>query len=286
MSQPRGRRTPSRRVNQRVRCSDEPWVQDSWARRRRAGRRRPPRRRRCPPRRRRARAAVLLGEVGPDAGVAVGLELEPDRAARSPGPGSAAGAWRTSSFVPTHVLHVVPELVGEDVDLGEVAGSAELRSRAAGRTTGRCRPSRRPGSRRARCRRWRCRSPGRHARGEQDELGVPVLRDPSAHGISSAQNALDVVEGAGHLVDERLLGRVDLLRTRCRTLPNPPPPPPPQEHDGDDDDDADDPARRHPWRAARDRQSAQPRRPRPRRSSRLRLRPRGSELDHRRLPPV
>ena len=70
--------------------------------------------------------------VAPDAGVAVGLQLEPH--------GQLVGllgwlapccACRTWSLVPSEVLHVVAELVGEHVHAGEVAGRVELALRAA-----------------------------------------------------------------------------------------------------------------------------------------------------------
>ena len=47
------------------------------------------------------------------------------------------------------VLHVVADLVGDHVGLGEVAGGAEPVAQLVGRSRGRCTPRRRPGNRRA-----------------------------------------------------------------------------------------------------------------------------------------
>ncbi len=57
------------------------------------------------------------GVVGPQAGVAVGLELEADGAALGPGGAAAAGPVHR----PGEVLDVVPVLVGQHVRLGERA---------------------------------------------------------------------------------------------------------------------------------------------------------------------
>ena len=75
--------------------------------------------------------AALLGGVAPDAGVAVGLELEPD--GQLVGLLGAGALLRLAHLVAgaEQVLHVVPELVGEDVDAGEVARRVELALRAA-----------------------------------------------------------------------------------------------------------------------------------------------------------
>src|SRR5688572_15333799 len=67
---------------------------------------------------------TALGRVTPDAGEAVGLELEPD--------GEAAGAFALAARRAMHlvaraelVLQVVTDLVRDHVRLGEVAGGAE-----------------------------------------------------------------------------------------------------------------------------------------------------------------
>ena len=65
---------------------------------------------------------ALLGRVGPHAGVAVGLELEPDR--------GALGSLRAARALDPvrgaeQVLEVVADLVGDDVGLREVPGGAE-----------------------------------------------------------------------------------------------------------------------------------------------------------------
>ena len=55
---------------------------------------------------------ALLGGVRPDAGEAVGLELEPDRE-RVGLTGSLLLARRTLPLMPEQVLHVMADLVGE-----------------------------------------------------------------------------------------------------------------------------------------------------------------------------
>ena len=70
--------------------------------------------------------AVALGVMGPDAGIAVGLQLDPDR-------DGVAVARRSALALPVgaledagKVLDVVADLVGDDIGLGEIARRAEL----------------------------------------------------------------------------------------------------------------------------------------------------------------
>ncbi len=122
-------------LNQFVRCSDEPCVQLSRLTRPVA----------CSWRRSSPTAAaaarpssrsplssrlLLVGRVGPDAGEAVGLQLEPDR--------EVVGVCRARGLLALdvvhdaeQVLHVVPELVGDHVGLSEVAGRGEPRAEVA-----------------------------------------------------------------------------------------------------------------------------------------------------------
>ncbi|MDR6357907.1 hypothetical protein Q3H58_004578 [Pseudomonas psychrotolerans] len=68
----------------------------------------------------------LLGVVGPDAGVAVGLQLQADRQAGGTLGGDTPTPRRFHLARGTgEVLHVVADLVGDDVGAGEIAVGAE-----------------------------------------------------------------------------------------------------------------------------------------------------------------
>ena len=70
-------------------------------------------------------AARLRGVMTPDAGEAVGLQLEPRPTARSADRDAPAGARRTCASMPSRCLHVVPKLVGQHVGLRKIARRAE-----------------------------------------------------------------------------------------------------------------------------------------------------------------
>ena len=91
----------------------------------------------------------LGGVLGPDPGVAVGLQFERHR--------ELVLACRVALHLPPHlglgaeqVLHVVAVLVGQHVRLGELRPRRRTGWPARPRTTGRCRRGRPPGSRTAR----------------------------------------------------------------------------------------------------------------------------------------
>ena len=124
-------RSRSRRLNQRERCCGgavRPGLRVHPARWPASGcGRRPPRRRRRAPRRRRPPRGCLrcCVECAQTPGEAVGLQLEPHRELRWPDPGPACCSLLDLAADAEQVLHVVADLVGDHVGLGEVAGRAE-----------------------------------------------------------------------------------------------------------------------------------------------------------------
>ena len=108
-----------------------------------------------------ARFDDVLGCVGvmrPDAGEKIGLQLQPDRELVVFGLADAAA--RSLHFVrdAEQVLHVMADLMRDDVGLREIAGRAEALAGASGRRRGRCKRADRPGNRTDRWRRWRSRN--------------------------------------------------------------------------------------------------------------------------------
>ena len=120
------------RLNQRTRCADEPWVNDSGTTRPRA----------CLLERvvadgaggaqplldvaRLQQLAVAVGVEGPDAGQAVGLQLQSRTERRLLCRLRQPRALRVHALGDAEqVLDVVADLVGDDVRLREVAGRAE-----------------------------------------------------------------------------------------------------------------------------------------------------------------
>ena len=69
--------------------------------------------------------ALRVRRVRPDAGEAVGLQLEPHRELVRARPGPPAARRSTSSIDAEQVLDVVADLVRDHVGLREVAGRAE-----------------------------------------------------------------------------------------------------------------------------------------------------------------
>ena len=103
------------------------------------------------------------------------------------------------------VLHVVADLVGDHVGLGEVAGGAEAVAAARGRSRGRCTPADRPGSRRARPPTVACPQPVSTRVGEQHELRRLVGR--ALGGEELGPRRLQVVHDRPHEVLELVVGR-------------------------------------------------------------------------------
>ena len=71
-------------------------------------------------------AACLLRMVGPDAGIAVGLQLQPDRQGVVAALVHASAGFFHLLQRAGEVLHVVAHLVGDDIGLGRVTGRAQL----------------------------------------------------------------------------------------------------------------------------------------------------------------
>src|SRR3546814_2098797 len=68
---------------------------------------------------------LLPGVIAPDAGIAVGLQLEGDGQPVGLGLRELLASARDLFADAEHVLDMVPDLVGDDVGLGEMAGSLE-----------------------------------------------------------------------------------------------------------------------------------------------------------------
>ena len=178
---------------------------------------------------------------GPDPGVAVGLELEPDRCRRR-----ALAIVADPVVGAEQVLHVVAVLVREHVRLGEPPAVAPRTACAARRRSpGRGTPARRPGSRTARPTSRRRRTPVDDLAVEQHRLrrrvalhrAGPVLLHRVDDPGDEAVVAL-VGVGAGLAVRRQLAGTVE----RARARPSPAAAEPVGEQEHDDEDDAHDPA--------------------------------------------
>ena len=126
--------------------------------------------------------AALHRVVDPRPGVAVGLQLEGD----AHQPLRVAARLLHGGVLPGEVLHVVAELVGDDVGGGEVAGGAELGLQLVHEVEVDVHRARRPDSRTARSATTPAPQPVLGATGEEHELGVGVglRRTPAGTPVS------------------------------------------------------------------------------------------------------
>ena len=115
----------------------------------------------------------------------------------------AAARRCTFSRRAEQVLHVVADLVRDHVGLREVARRAEARARAPGRTTGRCRPSGRAGSRTAPSPPRPCRSADWTAPLNSTSVGGGVLARHSAAGSAPGRPRCRPATTAGELAELR-----------------------------------------------------------------------------------
>ena len=175
-------RRPSRGSTSRG--STEPWVSAGSGRRRRPRRRRA---RRRPGLRHRLQEARVGGVGRPDPGVAVGLQLGPDRPARG------ARRPRRAGESPSQVLDVVAVLVGEDIRLGRAA-----------------RPWRRTGSAARRRSRGRCRRTGRRAVERPGRRAREAAAGVDRVGEEPRPGGLVALPGPGELVGPVGLDAVDV----------------------------------------------------------------------------
>ena len=136
--------------------------------------------------------AALHRVVDPRAGVAVGLQLEGDPHQ----PLRLAARLLHGGVLPGEVLHVVAELVGDDVLRGEVAGGAEVGLQLVQEVEvdvheGVGRAVERPGLRRRRA------AAGVRPAGEEHQLGVVVGLAERLR-VGRLPVVLDVLVGAAH----------------------------------------------------------------------------------------